>query len=106
MTHPECTPEVNQLADGVLSTSKMSKFAAESDADEFVVGTEIGMLHRLQADNPEKTFVAATELAIRPNMKLSTLQKVYESLKDMKFEVEVEAEVAEKAKRAIERMMA
>ena len=106
MTHPECTPEVNQLADGVLSTSKMSKFAAESDADEFVVGTEIGMLHRLQADNPEKTFVAATELAICPNMKLITLQKVYESLKDMKFEVEVEAEVAEKAKRAIERMMA
>jgi len=105
ITHPECTPDANACADAVLSTSAMSKFAAESDADEFVVGTEVGMLHRLQKDNPEKKFVAATELAVCPNMKLITLQKVYESLRDMKFEVEVEAGVAEKAKRAIDVMV-
>ncbi len=106
ITHPECTPDVNRLADAVLSTSAMNKFAAESDADEFVVGTEVGMLHRLRADNPGKKFVAASELAICPNMKLITLQKVYESLRDMKFEVEVEAGVAEKARKAIDRMVA
>jgi quinolinate synthase len=105
ITHPECTPDANALADAVLSTSKMSKFAAESDAEEIIVGTEVGMLHRLQVDNPGKKFIAATELAVCPNMKLITLQKVYESLRDMKFEVEVEAGVAEKAKKAIDRMM-
>ncbi|MBT3704360.1 quinolinate synthase NadA [Candidatus Peregrinibacteria bacterium] len=105
ITHPECTPDTNRLADAVLSTSKMSKFAAESDAKEIIVGTEVGMLHRLQTDNPGKKFTSATELAVCPNMKLITLQKVYESLRDMKFEVEVEEEIAKKATKAIDRMM-
>ncbi len=105
ITHPECTPDVNRLADGVLSTSAMGKFVAESDAEEFIVGTEVGMLHRLQADNPGKKFLPATELAVCPNMKLITLQKVYESLKDMKYEVRVEAGIAKKAMKAINRMM-
>ena len=104
-THPECTPDSNAQADAVLSTSKMSQYAADSDAKEFIVGTEIGMLQGLRADNPGKKFVPATELAVCPNMKLITLEKVYESLRDMKHEVEVEAGIAEKAGRAIDVMM-
>lgn len=105
VTHPECTPDVNNLADAVLSTSAMSKFVAESEASGFIVGTEVGMLHRLCADNPGKKFMAATPLAICPNMKLITLEKVYEALREMKYEVEVESLIAERARKAIEKMV-
>ena len=105
ITHPECTPDANALSDAVLSTSKMSEFAKTDDAEKFIVGTEIGMLHRLKKDNPDKEFLPATELAICPNMKMITLHKVYESLRDMKHEVEVEDELAKKALKAINEMM-
>ena len=82
----------------------MCRFAKESDAKEFIVGTEEGILHRLRKENPGKKFYLAYEGAICPNMKLTTLDRVYESLKDEKYVVEVPTEVAKKAKASLDRM--
>ena len=104
MVHPECSSEMRHIADFVGSTSKMCRFAKESDAKEFIVGTEEGILHRLRKENPGKKFYLAYEGAICPNMKLTTLDRVYESLKDEKYVVEVPTEVAKKAKASLDRM--
>jgi quinolinate synthase len=76
IVHPECTPPVIQLADEVFSTEGMCKYARVSNASEIIVGTEIGLLHRLQKENPEKKFYPVSEKAICPTMKLTTLEKV------------------------------
>lgn len=105
VVHPECTADVIALADKVASTTGIVKYCRESDAKEFIIGTEIGLLHRLQKENPNKIFVSATPLADCPNMKLNTLEKVLWCLEDMQYEVHVPEEVATKARRAIERML-
>lgn len=105
MAHPECTEPVKALADEVLSTGGMLKFASKSSAKRFVVATEIGMLHPLRKQNPKAEFIAASERAICPNMKKITLEKVAWSLEDMKYEVTVPRKVREKAKRALDRMI-
>jgi quinolinate synthase len=105
MVHPECLPQVVNLADAVLSTSQMSKFAKESAATEFIVGTENGLIYRLKKDNPEKEFYAASERAICPNMKRTTQEKIVWALEEMKYEVRVSDEIRQKAKRAIDRML-
>ena len=105
IVHPECIPDVITLADKVLSTEGMCKYAKESKAGEIIVGTEIGILHRLQRENPDKKFYPATELAICPSMKLTTLEKVLWCLEDMKYEVKVPEEVRLKAKKAVDRML-
>ena len=106
MVHPECRPEVIALADAVVSTGGMVKFARESAALEFIVATEVGIIHRLKKDNPEKMFFPALNSAICPNMKLTTLEKVLWSLEDLKTEIKVDDQVAEKARKAIEKMLA
>ena len=105
VVHPECTPDVIDLADEVLSTGQMLRWARESHAKEVIVGTEIGLIHRLRQENPEKTFYPISELTTCPNMKRITLEKVAWALEDMQYEVTVPADVAEKARRAIERML-
>jgi quinolinate synthase len=105
VVHPECTPEVIALADKVFSTEGMCKYATESKSREIIVGTEIGILHRLQKENPKKKFYAASELAICPSMKLTTLEKVLWCLEDMEYEVRVAEQIRLKAKRAIEKML-
>ena len=105
MVHPECMSEVIDLADFALSTGKMCKHAKESDASEFIVGTEIGIIHRLSVDNPSKKFYPATELAICPNMKRITLEKVLWSLEELREEVNVPDDIRKKAKKAIDRML-
>lgn len=106
MVHPECIPEVIALADVVLSTGRMCKYVPESTAKEFIVGTETGIIYRLQKDNPGKKFYPASELAVCPNMKRINLEKVLWSLEEMKEEVLVTEAIRQKAKRAIDRMMA
>lgn len=106
IVHPECRPEVIALADAALSTEGMLKYAKNSSAKEFLIGTETGIIHRLQKENPAKKFYPVTELAICPNMKLTTLEKVLWSLEDMKTVVTVPPEISSKAKQAIERMLA
>ncbi len=105
VVHPECTSDVIALADKVASTSGILAFCRESDAKEFIIGTENGMLHRLGKENPEKRFYPASALADCPNMKLNTLEKMVWSLEDMAYEFSVPAEVAGRARETIERML-
>lgn len=105
MVHPECRPEVVELADEVLSTGKMCAFAKKSSEKEFIVGTETGIIHKLQKENPGKRFYPASEHAVCPNMKRTTLEKVLWSLEEMKTEVRVPDEIRRKARRAIDKMV-
>jgi len=103
--HPECTADVVALADKVASTSGMVKWCKKTPAKTIIVGTEIGLLHRLRKDSPGKAFLEVSPLADCPNMKLNTLEKMVWSLEDMEYRVTVPAEVAGPARRAIERML-
>lgn len=104
MAHPECSAEMRAVADFIGSTSKMCKFAKESTAKEFIVGTEEGIMHRLRKENPTKTFYLAYDGAICPNMKLTTLERVYAALNEEKNVVVVPEAVAKKACASLERM--
>jgi quinolinate synthase len=105
LVHPECRSEVIALADQVLSTGGMMKRARESDSRAFVIGTEVGILHRLRKENPGKTFIPASRRAVCPNMKTITLEKVLWSLERMEFRVTVPADVRDKAFRSVDRML-
>ncbi|MFH1239585.1 MAG: quinolinate synthase NadA, partial [bacterium] len=92
-------------AEEVLSTEGMVKYVAKSKANEFIIGTEVGILHRLRRENPGKKFYPASELAICPNMKLTTLEKVLWSLEDMKYEVKVPDNIRVKALAGVQKML-
>ncbi|MGD0352620.1 MAG: quinolinate synthase NadA [Dehalococcoidia bacterium] len=106
VVHPECRPDVIALADEVLSTSGMIKFARREDVQEMIVGTEMGIIYRLKKENPGKKFIPVSEQAICPNMKLITLEKVLWSLEEMAPEVKVPEKIRLKAKAAVDRMLA
>lgn len=105
LVHPECRPEVIKMADHALSTGGMLKFANESKETEFIIGTEVGMVYRLQKDNQEKKFYPVNDKIVCPNMKKTTAEKVLWALEDMKTEICVQQNIAEKAKIAIDRML-
>lgn len=105
LVHPECTPDVIAMADKVLSTSGICKYAKESNSEEFIIGTEIGILHRLQKESPNKKFYPASILSDCPNMKLNNLEKILWSLEDMIYKVEIPPDMAQRAKRCIDRML-
>jgi quinolinate synthase len=105
LVHPECTPDVIAMADKVLSTSGICRYAKESNSEEFIIGTEIGILHRLKKENPNKKFYPASILSDCPNMKLTNLEKILWSLEDMIYKVEVPPDIAQRAKRSIDRML-
>lgn len=105
VVHPECTPDVIALADEAASTTGILKFCRASEVKEFIIGTEIGILHRLKKENPDKQFYPASKLADCPNMKLTTIEKMVWSLEDMVYEFTVPEEVAVKARQAIEKML-
>jgi quinolinate synthase len=104
MVHPECSLEMRKVADFIGSTSKMCRYARESHAKDFIVGTEEGILHRLRKENPDKKFYLAYEGAICPNMKLTTLDRLYTALKEEKNVIKVPDVVAKKARASLERM--
>jgi len=106
IAHPECRPEVTAVADAVLSTSQMLRYAASSDADEFIVITEEGLLHGLAKAAPGKRFVNLTPRMLCPNMKVTTIEKVRDSLAGMHTAIEVDPEIAQRALGAVERMVA
>ncbi|MDI6716391.1 MAG: quinolinate synthase NadA [Actinomycetota bacterium] len=106
VVHPECLEEVIKLSDAVASTEGILRYARETDAEEFIIGTEVGILHRLNKENPGKKFYPAFERAICPNMKKITLEKVLWSLQDLSHVVSVPEETAKRAKLAIDRMIA
>jgi quinolinate synthase len=105
MVHPECLPEVVAMADAVLSTSQMGKFAQQTEAAEMIVGTEVGLIYRLKKDNPGKEFYCASEAAICPNMKRTTQEKIFWALEELKEEVRVSEQIRQRAKKAIDRML-
>ncbi|MGB8656203.1 MAG: quinolinate synthase NadA [Candidatus Zixiibacteriota bacterium] len=105
LVHPECTPDVIAMADKVLSTTGICKYAKESSSEEFIIGTEIGILHRLKKENPHKHFYPASSLSDCSNMKLTNLEKILWSLEDMVYPIEVPPDITIKAKRAIDRML-
>ena len=105
LVHPECLPDTIASADHALSTDGMYKHVQKSNKSEFIIGTEIGMLHRLQKDFQEKRFYPVTTLASCPNMKKTTLDKVLRSLEEDKEEVTVEASIASQALHSIEKML-
>jgi len=104
MVHPECSFETRKVADFIGSTSKMCKYVKESDSKKFIVGTENGIMHRLKKENPEKDFIIAYDGAICPNMKLTTLERIYTSLKEEKHLVKIPEVIAKKARASLERM--
>jgi quinolinate synthase len=106
VVHPECLPDVIALADEVASTSGMCRYARRDDVREMVVGTEVGIIHRLRKENPGKRFIPVSEQAICPTMKLTTLERVLSSLEEMSPEVKVSQEVRLKAIAAVDRMLA
>jgi quinolinate synthase len=105
LVHPECRSEVIDLADHVLSTGKMCLHVKKSEAKEFVLGTEMGILHRLHKDNPHKKFYCATDHAVCPNMKRTTLEKILWSLEENKTEVRVSDNIRRRARHAIDKMV-
>jgi len=116
LIHPECSctsPMLYDLASGsfknrqvqVLSTEGMMRYAKNSTSNEFVVATETGILYRMKQENPTKTFVPASEKAECQYMKMITLDNVYDSLVNEKFEVKVPKNIAQKARLAINRML-
>jgi len=114
--HPECsctTPMMYDVASGsyknhqvqILSTEGMMNHVSKSDSQQFVVATETGILYRMSQQNPQKTFIPASENAECEYMKMITLDKVYRSLYDEKYEVKVPKKIADKASLSIERML-
>ena len=103
--HPECNIEVQEACDEVLSTGGMLRFIAESDEEEFVIGTEIDMITRLNSEIPGKKLYPLLEGAICETMKLHTLEKVRDALKNESPEVTVPDEVASKSLKAVQHML-
>ena len=117
LIHPECgcaTSAVEAVSAGdvdpegvqILSTEGMINRPRISGADEFIVATEVGILHRLRRENPTKTFIAASDHAVCAYMKVTTLPKVLNSLEKLEHHITVDAEIANRARTAIERMIA
>jgi quinolinate synthase len=104
--HPECRPEVQDLADHICSTSGMYPYVKGDLAREFIIGTEAGILYKMRKENPGKVFHLASESMVCSNMKLITLEDVLASLVQMKHVVTVGEDVRVRAKRALDRMLA
>jgi quinolinate synthase len=105
LVHPECKPDLTALADLVASTEKMCSYVKNTPEAEFIIGTEIGIIHRLKKENPGKNFYPATDKAVCPNMKRINLEKVLWSLEDLSYEITVPPDIMDKARLSIERML-
>jgi len=105
MAHPECRPEVIDLAQAVRSTSGMLKFAQESESKEFIVGTEVGLLYPLKKQNPEKEFFPASEKMLCKAMKIISLEDLKRSLEELQPVVKVPEDIRLKAYRAVSKML-
>jgi quinolinate synthase len=105
IAHPECRPEVLDLADEIMSTSGMLRFAQESPRASFIVGTEVGILYALQKQNPKKRFYAASQTMLCSTMKLTGLEDVCRSLETLEPKVRVAEDIRLRALEAVERMI-
>ncbi len=105
LAHPECRIEVCESADHVTSTSGMLRFAKASDAKEFIIGTETGILYKLRKDNPDKIFHPLRKDMICPNMKKTTLKSILGALETMTYKIKVPEEIRIPARKALDRML-
>jgi len=105
IAHPECSEPVKQLADALLSTGQMLRFVKKSPARQFIVATEVGMIHPLQKVRPDAEFFPAGSRGVCPNMKKTTVEKVLASLASLQYEITVPEDIRRKAKRSLERMV-
>ena len=105
LVHPECRKEIVDLADYAGSTAGIIEYAIKSEAKEFIIGTELGVMYELKTKNPDKQFYAANEKQICPNMKKITLQKVAAALENMDNEVKLSQDVMDKANAPLKRML-
>ena len=106
LAHPECREEVLKYADGIFSTSGIIRYAAQSDASEFLIGTEREMIYQLQKDSPNKSFYPVSKYAYCSNMKMATLPSILRALETKTTVVKVPEEIRMKAKRTLDRMLA
>ncbi|NLM09554.1 MAG: quinolinate synthase NadA [Clostridiaceae bacterium] len=106
LAHPECRQEVMEMADFVGSTAQIIDYAKNSNHSKFLIATEMGILHKLRKDNPNKTFYLLTQGLICPNMKKTTVESVYNALKYNRYEINLDKEVIERARRSLEAMLA
>ena len=105
LVHPECTSDVVSLADYVGSTSGIIAFATESGAEEFIIGTEMGVLYELRQKNPGKRFYSVGHSQYCPDMRRITLEKVADALEQMSGRVELDEDIRRKAMKPLERML-
>ncbi|MCX5833605.1 MAG: quinolinate synthase NadA [Deltaproteobacteria bacterium] len=103
--HPECTEEVLALADFIGSTTGIIRYARETDAKEIIIGTERGVMYQLRMQNPNKTFILASERLFCETMRSITLEDVRDALEEMKHIITVPAAIAAPAKKALDRML-
>lgn len=106
MAHPECFPQVLDLADEIASTAGMLDYAKNSEVNHFIVGTEMGLIHRLKKENPESEFFLPTEYLICPTMKMTNLEKVKQSLENMEHVVTIPEKIRVRARKALDAMLA
>ncbi|MCS3923128.1 quinolinate synthase NadA [Methanosalsum natronophilum] len=105
IAHPECKEDVLDISDKVLSTTGMTNYAKSTNSKEMIIATETGILYRLKKENPDKIFYSGSEYAVCPNMKMTTLEGVLDSLKNMKHVISVPEEIRIKAMKSLERML-
>lgn len=105
IVHPECKPEITDFADIVASTEGMSRYIKSSTDKEFIIGTEVGIIHRLKKENPDKIFYPASDKALCSNMKIINLEKVLLSLENLSYEITLPSDIMEKARHSIDRML-
>lgn len=105
LAHPECAKAVTDLADYVGSTTGIMKYAVESDSKQFIIVTEKGVVDRLKRDYPEKDFILIKPDIVCKNMKWHTLEDIYNALKDEKYEITVDEDIAQKGVKCINRML-
>jgi len=106
LAHPECRQEVLEMADFVGSTAQIIEYAKRNNHDKYLIATEMGILHQLKKDNPDKTFYLLTQGLVCPNMKKTSVESVYNALKYNRYEITLEKEVIERARRSLEAMLA
>jgi len=104
--HPECKPDVLAMADFAGGTGGILRFAGESGVNEMIIGTEMGLLYQLKKQNPEMTFIPASEKLICRTMKLTTLNDIFDALSEMKHIIRVPEEIRIPARKALDRMLA
>jgi quinolinate synthase len=105
LVHPECQPNIVELADYVGSTKQIIDYATQSEKQKFIIGTEMGVLYKLKKENPAKTFYLMSQGLVCPNMKKTSLSSVYHALKEMRYQIELDEDIRLKAKGSLDRML-